>query len=281
MTLAALSASGVLDSAALDLVEQAHGQGGSLVSHLSRQLGPRTADVWTALSAHMGRSCFTTPASVGPVDTRLLPVGDATEYLLLPRVRKFQTIHLLTPDPFTSLEDVQALAPQFMQWIPGTQLALKLDVTTPAAWRELFSLCYPQAFKQARDPEDLLALTALLPRRVQGTLKATVEDRVDAMATFYRVPYLDPEVTPVKPADFGHLPLEPFLARRLYPHHTNERGQLVVLGTARHKEDLATLQVKLDQLGEALHQPMTLALCSTLRLTPLLTSLSRKDVSRV
>lgn len=281
MTLAALRASGVVDPAVLNRVEQAYGSGGSLVNHLSRQLGPQTDDLWTALAESRGRACFVTPASVGPVDTRLLSVEDATEYLLLPRVRKFQTIHLLTPDPFLLQEDVQVLASQFVRWVPGTQVTLKLDVVTPATWRELFTLCYPQAHTQARDPEDLLALTALLPRRLQGTHKPTVEERVDAVATFYRLPYLDPEATPLKPADYLHLPLEPFLARRLHPHHTNERGQLVVLGTARTKEDLDALQVKLSQLSEALHQPMALALCSTLRLTPLLSAISSKDVSRV
>ena len=281
MTLTALRASGVVDATVLDRVEQASGQGGSLINHLSQQLGRQTEVVWAALTEHVGRSCFPTPASVGPVNTRLLSVRDATEYLLLPRVVQFQTVRLLTPDPFTRLEDVQALAPQLVRWVPGTQVILKLDVAPPAAWRELFSLCYPQAQAQARGPEDLVALTALLPRRLQATHKPTVEERVDAMATFHRLPYIDPAVTPLKPADYTHLPLEPFLTKRLHPHHTNERGQLVVLGTARTPEELEFLQTKLHHLSEVLHQPMTLALCSTRRLTPLLSPLAPKDAPHV
>jgi hypothetical protein len=244
--------------------------GGTVINHLHRHLGDGTDEVWAALAKRSGRLFLPTPAAAGPIDARLLPLYPALDHLVVPRVRRLCDIHLISPDPLARLSDFAALRPLFVKLVPGGQPHLRIDLAPPAAFRELFALTYPDARKHYRDTADAAALAALLPRAHWKNHTPTPEEEADAMATLLGLPYIDPETYPAQVDALAGHPPQPFLTRRLFPHSRNEHGQLVVLGTLRRAEELPELTRKVQDLADALSQPLLLALTSTRRIVRLI-----------
>ena len=267
--LSELRQSGLIRQDELSSIERDLRAGGSLINHLHRQVGDRVTFIWQALAERSQRAFIAQPGDAGPIDVRLLPCSDALDFLVVPRVRRFTTIHLITPDPFARLSDYAPLRSQLGSLVPGGQATLRLDVTTPPTFRELFNLAYPAARSQYRDAQDAAVLAALLPRRAQQAHRLTPEETVAALALFENLPYLDPGLDPPHPQALGDHPFGPFVARRLYPHSTDERGRLVVLGSVEKNDELAQLQDRMAALQDALQIQLTLTLTSTRNLVRL------------
>ena len=70
----------------------------------------------------------------------------------------------------------------------------------------------------------------------------------------------------------GDHPFGPFVARRLYPHSTDERGRLVVLGSVERNDELEQLKDRMAALQDALQIQLTLTLTSTRNLVRLFKS---------
>ena len=252
----------------LDLVQSDLHHGGSLINHLHRRLGDATGDTWAALARTSGRTYYPTPSACGPIDTRLLPLTVALDHLVIPRVQKFNVIHVLTPDPLPRIAEYRDLLTHVHARVPGGQATLKLDVMHPAAFRELFHLAYPTLQEHYRTPRDAAALAALLPAREHHHHRPTPEETADALATFLNLPYIDPELEP--PSAVHPHPLQPFHARRFHPHSYDTRGNLVVLTTLKNADALPGMRQRLQDLSDSLMQPMTPALTSGRRLNALL-----------
>lgn len=259
-----------IDPAVLRLVEEDMRSAGTLINHLQQRLGEQTTEVWEKMAQASGRRFIATPAEAGPIDARLLTQNDALDYLVLPRVRSFTTISLMTPDPFAKLSDVTALKARFAPLVPGGEASIRLDVTTPACFRELFNLIYPEAWRSYRDTADAAVLAALLPRLAWAEHRPTPEEEAEARATFRGLRFIDPLLE--KQEEFTDEFAEIFTARRLYPHSRNEGGHLTVLGAliGDEEEELKALRQRVDNLSLALNQPLHLALTSPRRLIQLL-----------
>lgn len=258
----------VLASTATDLKD-----GGSVLNALHRHLGSRTDEVWAQLAQRSNRTFVPHPAAAGPIDARLLPLHLALDHLVLPRVRAFTTIHLLSPDPLARVTDFASLRAHFNPLVPGGQATLRIDLAPPATFRELFTLVYPDARAHWRDVEDAAALAALLPRSAWENYRPNPEEEADARAAMLGLPYIDPTTYLPTPGVLRDHPVAPFTARRLYPHST-ENGHLLVLGTLMHNDELPALQHKVQTLEDALLQPMKLCLTSPRQLARLLRTLS-------
>lgn len=262
MILDALQQTGVVPPAVLEGVRQATREGGSIINHLALQLGDGATDTWRAFAERSGRAFVATPAEAGPIDVRLLTLYQALDHLVLPRVREFTTVRLLTPDPLARLADFEALRAHLGTLVPGRRATIRLDVTTPAVFRELFGLCYPTARPHYRDEVDAAALAALMPRVGWETREPTPEEQADAVAVLSGLPFIHPEIEPADPDALGGLPAGPFVARRLLPHSRTEDQRLLVLGGVRRKDDVAALLRATLDVQEVLHVPCTLALTS-------------------
>ncbi|GGR15356.1 hypothetical protein [Deinococcus ruber] len=267
---------GLLPDALLDTLTHDLQGGGSLINHLQRHLGPDLEALWERIALKAGREFIATPSEAGPLDVGLLTVQDAHDYLVVPRVRKFLTIHLITPDPFARLSDYQPLRAQYNNAEQsGGLMQIRLDIAPPETFRELFALAYPGARAHYRDAADAGVLASLLPRRTQQEqhVKPTPEEAARAAALFTGLPYLDPVLDPPHEAVVEAFPLEAFTTRRLYPHHHDERGRLVVLGSVQRLDDLDAelqrLHTHLALLQDAFRSDMTLALTSSRRLVQL------------
>lgn len=258
----------VLASTATDLKD-----GGSVLNALHRHLGPKTDEVWEQLARRSNRTFVPHPAAAGPIDARLLPLHLALDHLVIPRVKAFTTVHLLSPDPLARVTDFTSLRAHFNARVPGGQATLRIDLTPPATFRELFSLVYPDARAHWRDVEDAAALAALLPRAAWENHRPTPEEEADAWASMLGLPYIDPVTYLPTPGVLREHPVAPFLAKRLYPHST-ENGHLLVLGALMSNDELPALQRKVESLADALLQPMKLCLTSPRQLARLLRTLS-------
>lgn len=263
-----LRRTGLVQAAVLGRIEQEIQQGGSLITHLTNELQDNIPALWQALAEHSARHFIAQPSDAGPIDARLLELGHALDYLVLPRVIKYRTVHLISPDPLLRQTEVEALRPHLNAFVPGGQAILKIDLTPPATFRELFSLIYPDAPRFYKDASDVLPLAALIPRIRARHQRPTPEDRGDAEATVLGVPFVDPEAWPPTAGALGDHRPELFEARLLYPHSRNEVGRLLVLGSL-HKTDVQALHTATRQLAEALGDQIDLALTSPRRLAAL------------
>lgn len=252
----------------LQQIERDVQQGGSLITHLSTHLQEDTARVWAAMAERSGRHFITQPAAAGPIDVRLLTVEHAMDYLVLPRVVRYRTVHLISPDPFVRQSDVHPLRTHLNTFVPGGQAVLRIDLTLPATFRELFSLNYPDAPRHYRNASDVLPLAALIPRVRARDQRPTPEERSDAEATVLGVPFVDPDVWAPTPGILGDHPHQLFEAQRLYPHSRDEVGHLLVLGSL-HKTKVETLQQATQRLADTLGDKIDLALTSPRRLAAL------------
>lgn len=259
-----------IDPDVLRLVEQDMRSAGTLINHLQQRLGNKTEEMWAKMAQASGRRFIATPAEAGPIDARLLTQNDALDYLVLPRVRSFTTISLMTPDPFAKLSDVAPLKGRFAALVPGGEASIRLDITTPTCFRELFSLIYPEAWHSYRDTADAAVLAALLPRRAWAKHRPTPEEEAEARATFRGLRFIDPLLE--APQEFSPEFAEIFTTRRLYPHSRDEGGHLTVLGAliGDEEQELRALRQRIDSLSVALNQPLHLALTSPRRLIHLL-----------
>lgn len=267
-----LRQSALLGAALLDRIEERLKAGGSLTNHLHHAVGDAAiGEVWQALAARSGRQYIGSPGDAGPIDVRLLSAQDALDFLVVPRVRRFTAVHLVTPDPFARLGDYAELRTRFTGALPGQPVQLRLDVAPPGTFRELFSLAYPTLRSAYRDARDAAVLASLLPRRAQARHRPTPEEAAAALATYRGLPYLDPELDPPDADVMHEQPFGPFFSRRLYPHSNDERGRMVVLGSVQTDlgADLDALLGKLQDLQDALQTPLVLTLCSTRRLVTL------------
>lgn len=257
----------------LNQVEQDMTSAGTLINHLHQRLGAqRTLEVWQNMAEASGRRFFPTPASLGPIDARLMTQEQALDYLALPHTRSFTTITLITPDPFAKLGDFAELKTHFGPFVPGGQATIRLEITTPSCFRELFDLIYPNAKTSYRDTADAAVLAALLPRRAWAEHRPTPEEEAQARATFLGLRFIDPQLEPPDAQATGEQPPSLYTNKRLYPHSRDEGGHLTVLGAlvSDQKEEYQKLVRRVDNLSIALQQPLHLAVTSPRRLVALL-----------
>ncbi len=263
-----LRAHGLISQHLADRIHHEIRFGGSLINHLHHQLGSDLEQLWADLAAERGLKLLPSPASFGPINTTLLSLQDALSFLVLPRVQRFNRIHVVTPNPFVRTEDLQPLTGRLGHLFTTGQVQLVLELTTPDVFREVFRLAYPNHERHHRSVADAAALAALIPAG-NPSIKPTPEEHARAIATVTGLPYLDPHLTPPDPGVPAPLPTGPFLAKRLYPHSRDTRGHLIVLGSVEHAEETAELRARVQQLQDALRHPLSLHLTSQRRIAAL------------
>lgn len=267
--LALLRRSGLIEAGVLDTIELEAAQGGSLINHLHKVLGERLPTVWEQLAASTSRDFIVQPTDAGPIDARLLSLNQALDYLVLPRVVRYRTVHVLSPDPFLRLGDLDPLRASLKPFTFGAPPIIRIDLTTPSAFRELFSLIFPNANELYQSAADVLSLAALIPRNAGTSIRATPEERADAHATVLGLPFIDPDLLPPIASAIGDHPAGPFIAAQLYPHSRDEVGHLTVLGALGRDSEIAQVQSAAQHLASALGDQLDLALTSGRRLAGL------------
>lgn len=260
---------GLLDEGMLKKIELEVLQGGSLINHLNKALGEQLPSVWNQLAHSTARDFIAQPSDAGPIDARLLSLDQALDFLVLPRVVKYRTVHVLSPDPFLRLSDLDPLRVTLRPFTFGAPPIIRIDLTTPSAFRELFSLVFPDANAHYQEAADVLSLAALIPRNAGEKIRATPEEMADAHATVYGLPFLDPDLFPPVASSIGDHPAGPFIAAKLYPHSRDEVGHLTVLGALGRDTTVRQLQDAAQRLASALGDQLDLALTSPRRLAGL------------
>lgn len=277
MNVEAVRQTGLVPEAILHRVEHGLQEGGSVLTQLARQPELDLPALWQALASRAERHFIPSPAAAGPIDARLFGQDVAVDYLILPRVRVFNTIRVISPNPLRRVRELDEVRGVCAAWVPSRQVTFQIDITTPAVFRELFALTYPAAPSHYRSSEDAAALAALIPRLAWGVdQRPTPEELTQAIAAFAGLPYVDTSLQAPDRRLWNELPAGPFLQRRLVPYVRQADGRFGVLGAVERSEDVAAVQVNVARLMETLHVPLVLALTSRRALNILLSTYQKE-----
>lgn len=213
--------------------------GGSLLNAIAAQPTLNVPSLWQSLAESQERPFIASLREASPIDGSLITRDDATRYLILGRVLKFQTVHVVTPNPFLSTADLLPLRDRLRRITPGQHALIRIEVCTPSLWKQLYDYTYPVTpYTPRLSLNEAIALASLTPLstfegmqledlRVQGRI--TPDQYAEALARQEGVPYINVTLDPPDPELLGLVPLPIIRATRQYPWALTRDGMIITV----------------------------------------------------
>lgn len=213
--------------------------GGSLLNAIASQATLNVPSLWQSLAESQERPFITSLKAASPVDGSLITREEATRYLILGRVLKFQTVHVVTPNPFLSTADLLPLRDRLRTITPGHHALIRIEVCTPALWKQLYDYTYPiTPYTPRLSLNEAIALASLTPLstfenmdledlRVQKLI--TPDQYAEALARQEGVPYINVTLDPPDPDLLDLVGLPIIRATRQYPWALTRDGHIITV----------------------------------------------------
>lgn len=232
--------------------------GGSLLNAIASQPSLDIRSLWQRLAESQERPFIGSLQDASPIDGGLIPREDATRHLILGRVLKFQTVHVITPDPFVSTADLLPLRDKLHGLTPGRHAYLRIEVCPPQLWKQLYDYTYPiTPYSHPLSNEEAIALASLTPiSTFEGLslsdLRAhkliTPDQFAEAYARQTGVPYVNITQYPPDERLLEWVPLPLIRSTRQYPYGVTRDGQLITLSDTIPPPEIADLFFRVLQL---------------------------------
>lgn len=246
---------GLLDAHSAEAIRQTQAiEGGSLLNAIASQPDLNINQLWANLAKTQDRLFLPNLRAASPIHAMLISREDATRFLVLGRVVRYQQVHLITPDPFLRLRDLEPLRQVCAPFVPGNTAQLRIEVCTPLLWKELYAYSYPQTrYTTPLSEEEAIAMASLTPARyLEGktldqlrTERAiTDEQYAEAYAKQLGQAYINLKLAPPNPDLEELIPPQVVRSTGLYPYEMTRDGYLIVV-CDRLPTDLTTQRFRL------------------------------------
>lgn len=251
--------------------------GGSLLNAIASQPKLDVAALWSRLAVSQDRQFIPSVKDASPIDGSLITREDATRHLILGRVMRFQTVHVITPNPFLSTTDLLPLRDHLRDLTPGRRALIRIEVTTPSVWKTLYDYTYPiTPYTPRMSLAEAVALASLTPLQeiehmglleLRDEKRITPEQYAEALARQEGVPYINLDLNPPDEDALNYVPTTVIRATRQYPWGFTRDGQIITVGdTIPTPETLEAFQriVRLKPIPALISQPAHRTLMETL-----------------
>lgn len=213
--------------------------GGSLLNAIASQSSLNIRSLWERLAESQERPFIGSLQDASPIDGSLITREDATRHLILGRVLKFQTVHVITPNPFLSTTELLPLRERLQVITPGHRAYLRIEVCPPQLWKRLYDYTYPiTAYSQPLSGAEAIALASLTPISMFEGLSLhdlrtnkliTPDQFAEAYARQMGVPYVDITHSPPDETLLEWIPTPIIRSTGQYPYGMTRDGLLITL----------------------------------------------------
>lgn len=232
--------------------------GGSLLNAIASQPSLDIRSLWQRLAESQERPFIGSLQDASPIDGSLITREDATRHLILGRVLKFQTVHVITPNPFLSTTDLLPLRERLHAITPGYRAYLRIEVCPPQLWKRLYDYTYPiTPYSEPLSNEEAIALASLTPistfegldlHDLRVNKLITPDQFAEAYARQHGVPYVDITQSPPDDSLLEWVPLPIIRSTRQYPYGVTRDGQLITLSDSIPPPEVADLFFRVLQV---------------------------------